>query len=253
MLKLFRKIWQTVLFVIVTSALGLGSMIVGLFNGKASRRFARVWGKFLCWLCRFKLEIDGLENLPSDGGGYVLASNHQSAADIAVVLGGIPADVCWVAKESLLKVPFIGWHLKIVHIPVARGKSGNTQKLLENGARKIQDGATVVIFPEGTRNLNPEHLLPFRRGAFFLAKAAGRPIIPVGIYGSSVLMKPKKIYPEPGVITMKIGEAIDPNLFEDGDLEGLAAETRRRIQMLLDHTPDEPEIEQMQVSAPAAS
>ncbi len=247
-----RKIWQSILFSIVTATLGLGSMIVGMFNGKGSRRFARVWGKFLCWLCGFKLAIHGLENLPADGGGYVLASNHQSAADIAVVLAGIPADICWVAKESLLKVPFIGWHLKIVHIPVARGKSGNTTRLLENGAQKIRDGATVVIFPEGTRNRNPEHLLPFRRGTFFLAKAAGRPIIPVGIYGSSQLMKPETIFPDKGVIRMSIGQPIDPNQYADDDLESLAAETRTRIQLLLGHEPDAPQMESHAAVAPAA-
>ena len=250
--KKVRKIWQTILFSLVTATLGLGSIIVGMFNGKGSRRFGNVWGKFLCWLCGFKLEIQGLENLPSDGGGYVLASNHQSAADIAVVLAGIPADICWVAKESLLKVPFIGWHLKIVHIPVARSKSGNTTRLLENGAQKIRDGATVVVFPEGTRNRNPEHLLPFRRGAFFLAKAAGRPIIPVGIYGSAKLMKPEILFPEKGVIKVNIGQSIDPNQYADDDLEGLAAETRTSIQLLLGHAPDEPQMDQQAAVAPAA-
>lgn len=251
-LRSIKKIWQSVLFTIVTSLLGFGSLVVGMFNGKGSRRFARVWGKFLCWLCGFKLEIRGLENLPTDGGGYVLASNHQSAADIAVVLGGIPADVCWVAKESLLKIPFIGWHLKIVHIPVARRKSGNTARLLENGAQKIRDGATVVVFPEGTRNRNPEHLLPFRRGAFFLAKAAGRPIIPVGISGSALLMKPETIFPEIGVIKINIGPQIDPNEFDADDLDSLASATRQQIQLLLGHTLDEPQEQQLAAMVPAA-
>lgn len=246
-----KKALQATGFVLSTSVLGLLSMITGLFWPRGARWFARAWGKGLCWMAGFRLRVGGLENLPRDGGGFVVASNHQSAADIAVVLAGLPGDVCWVTKASLLKVPFIGWHLRMVHIPVSRAKAGNTAKLLQAGAQKIRDGAMVVIFPEGTRNRAPEHLLPFRKGAFLLAEAAGRPIVPVAVSGSADLMKPGVLLPESGVIDMRIGPPVDPTRFAPGDLEGLAQATRRAVQELLGHPPDAQFDDQRQVVSAA--
>lgn len=216
-----------------TALAGIGSLAISLFSAPGARACGHLWGKINNWAFGIKLEVEGLENLPHGGGGYILASNHASAGDIWAVLAGLPVDVCWVTKAALLKYPFVGWHLKKVHIPVARRAAGNTRRFLADGARKIQEGATVVIFPEGTRNRGGTDLLPFRKGAFLLARAAQRPIVPVAIVGSHTIWPPGQSLPDAGTIRMRVGPPVDPADFPDEDLTPLADHTRQVIKDLI--------------------
>ena len=237
--KLFiRNLYFIPLFVLSTIILGIGSMIVSLWSGPGARRFASIWAKFNLFISGARLKVEGLENIPSrsvqkEQGGIIIASNHRSSADIAAVLAGLPLDVCWVTKDSLLKVPFIGWHLSRVHIPVARGSKGNAARLLSDGVQKITDGASVVIFPEGTRNRTQQVLLPFKKGTFLLAQAAGRPVIPVAITNSASIWPPNKMIPLTGSMTMRIGPPIDPTKYSDEEISSLVEETREAVLKLL--------------------
>lgn len=232
-MRVLRYAWAVPYFLLSTAVLGASSMITGFFSGRLARAHARWWARGGIWAMGIDLRVEGLENLPSDGGGVIVASNHASAADIGAVLAGLPLDICWVAKAELLKVPFVGWHLRMVHIPVARKKAGNTSRFLDAGAKRIQDGASVTIFPEGTRNRGGSELLPFRSGAFRLAKASGRPIVPVAIIDSAKVWPPSERLPRAGRITMRLGAPIDPRRFEGDDLDPLARSTREAIEGLM--------------------
>lgn len=233
--KVIRGLWFIPYFFTNTAIMGMLSIIVSLWSAKGARWFAPQWAKMNVKAARVKLDVRGLKNIPDPSeGGVIIASNHVSAADIGAVLAGLPVDVCWVTKASLLKVPFLGWHLKRVHIPVARRNAGNTGRFLEDGAQKIRDGAAVVIFPEGTRNPGPGKLLPFKKGAFLLAHASGRPIIPVAIIGSSKVWPVKDKLPGSGTVTMLVGKPIDPQPYSDYELDKLAETTRNAILELLE-------------------
>lgn len=216
-----------------TMLAGIVSLSISVFSAKGARACGYYWGKTNNWAFGIKLTVRGLENLPGDGGGFILASNHSSAADIWAIFAGVPADICWVAKAALVKYPFLGWHVKKVHIPVARRKAGNTNRFLEDGAQKIRDGATVVIFPEGTRNRGGTDLLPFKKGAFLLAKASGRPIVPVAITGSREAWPPGQTMPGSGPVTLTVGPPINPNEFPGEDLSPLADHTREVIRSMV--------------------
>ncbi|MFH1139003.1 MAG: lysophospholipid acyltransferase family protein [Pseudomonadota bacterium] len=237
--KLFiRNLYFIPFFAISTAVLGLGSMVVSLWSGRGARWFASIWAKSNLVVSGAELKVEGLENIPPRSvqkaqGGVIIASNHRSSADIAAVLAGLPLDVCWVTKDSLLRVPFIGWHLSRAHIPVARGSKGNAARLLEDGVRKIKDGASVVIFPEGTRNRGSNLLLPFKKGTFLLAQASGRPVYPVAITGSADIWPPHKLLPQTGKMTMRIGPPIDPTKYSDEDIMHLVNETREATLRLL--------------------
>ena len=235
-MKILRAAWFIPFFCLNTAVLGLLSIIVSLWSPIQARAFAPVWAKVNAWAAGVKLKVEGIENLPPNmkqNGGIIVAANHNSSADIGAVLAGLPVDVCWVAKAQLLKVPFLGWHLKRVHIPVSRRKGRNIERLLDSGAKKIQEGATVVIFPEGTRNLGPNKLLPFKKGAFVLSIASGRPVVPVAITGSVKVWPPQALIPIPGEIKVKIGTPIDTRLYSSETLASLADETRQAIEGML--------------------
>ncbi len=234
-MKVIRALYLAPFFGLSTVGLGLASLVVSLFSARAARRSARFWAKINAKAAGFKIVVEGLENMigpdgaGGDGGGFIIAANHASAADIAAILAGLPVDICWVTKAELLKIPFLGWHLRRVHIPVARRSAGAAGKFLAEAAEKIRGGAAVAIFPEGTRNRHPERLLPFKRGAFLLAKASGRPVVPTAIIGSGDLWPPKTIVPRPGTITMRLGAPIDPAGYADNELKRMADDARRAI------------------------
>ncbi|MEW6263295.1 MAG: lysophospholipid acyltransferase family protein [Thermodesulfobacteriota bacterium] len=230
---ILRGLWVWPIFVADTLVFGVLSLIVSIWSAKGARGCGHAWGKFNFLIGGIRTRVEGLENLPRDGGGVIIASNHCSASDIGAVFVGLPLDICWVTKDSLLKIPVFGWHLKRVHIPVTRGNTGSAQRLIQDGVRKIQDGAAVVIFPEGTRNRGPEKLLPFKKGTFLLAQASGRPIVPLAIVGSAKVWPPQALVPNKGVIIMRLGRPIDPSKYKTEEIGLLAEETRRAIEAML--------------------
>jgi len=192
------------------------------------------------WVAGIKVKVEGKENLPigssagDDECGFIIAANHTSAADIFAILAGLRLDICWVARASLLRKPFMGGHLKRLHIPLARGSVGSAKRFIQEGTCKLDSGAAVVVFPEGTWREDAGPMLPFKKGSFLLARTTGRPILPVAIIGSQDLLPPETLIPKKGTITLRIGIPIDPKEFSDPSLDHLADETYRAISELLE-------------------
>ena len=126
----------------------------------------------------FRPKILGRENIPEEGA-LIFAGNHKHAVDPTMVMMSTKRIVHYMAKEEL----FRGLHgiflKKIGLIKVYRGRS-NPNAVIE--AEKIlNNGGTVGIFPEGTRNKTGEELLKFRHGAVAIAKKTNTKILPFAI------------------------------------------------------------------------
>jgi 1-acyl-sn-glycerol-3-phosphate acyltransferase len=141
--------------------------------GKASARLSPLW----------HFSVDG--EAPADIGtrAYVVVANHESSAD-PFLLSGLPWDMRWVAKESLFKLPVIGWLMRWGgDIKLRRGDGESVRAMLAEARRTLDSGLSVMIFPEGTRS-GDGSLGPFKDGAFQMAIAAGAPILPLAIEGT---------------------------------------------------------------------
>ena len=221
-----------------TVLLSLVSLLISIWSERAARAVGRVWARANLWVAGIKVKVEGAENLPairSAGDherGFMIAANHTSAADVFAIMAGLPIDLCWVARASLLRKPFMGWHLKRLHIPLARGSVGSAKRFIRDGKSKLDSGAAVVVFPEGTWREDPGPMLPFKKGSFVLARTAESPMVPLAILGSQKLLPPGKLIPKKGTITLRIGPPIDPKQFLD--LERLLDETYRAISELLE-------------------
>ena len=233
-----RGIWVLSFYGVSTGVLSLVSLLISVWSERGARALARVWAKVNLWVAGIKVKVEGKENLPASslGGkgesGFMIAANHRSAADIFAIMAGLPLDLCWVARASLLRKPFMGWHLKRLHIPLARGSVGSAKRFIRKGKSKLDSGAAVVVFPEGTWREDPGPMLPFKKGSFLLAQASGKQIVPVAILGSQELLPPETLIPRKGTITLRIGTPIDPRQFTD--LDQLAEETYRAITELIE-------------------
>ncbi len=234
--SLLRAWWAAAVIGAATLPLSLTVMLlapVGLMSASGAHQIARLWAKIVLWAVGVRLEaVEGLTNLPPEGG-YVLAPNHLSWFDIPVIMAGLPIDLRWLAKESLFKIPFMGWAMKgCGYIPVDREDSSKALGLLKKAAKRIRSGAEVIIFPEGTRNPTPSKMLPFKRGAFLLARLACRPVVPVALMGTEAVLPRDSLRPLPGGVAIRIGRPIDPDVFPRGEIDLLINQTRLAIEAL---------------------
>jgi len=163
----------------------------------------------------YRPRILGRKNIPREGG-VVLAVTHTSALDsplVAVTAGRKPF---FLARSNL----FRGWLSPLMRrvgaIPVDRSR--RNKRALDLAVEKLRTGAVIVVFPEGTINVNKE-LMPFKLGAVKMAQSAGVPLVPVAISGRYSLLRRIYIsYGEPMTVT--------------GDLEAANQELIRRITVM---------------------
>ena len=178
----------------------------------------------------FKLEIEGAENLPREGA-YVLAPNHYSEADplavaLAVWKAGRPPR--FMAKESLFKVPVLGWILRITGmVPVARSSSAASARLtLETSETLVRHGRGVIVYPEGSLTRDPQ-MWPMRgkTGAVRLALAADIPLIPMAQWGCQAVL-PRygklKLWPLRRPVTVIFGDPVDIESYRENQAQPAA-------------------------------
>jgi 1-acyl-sn-glycerol-3-phosphate acyltransferase len=174
----------------------------------------------------WRLRVEG--RWPPGRQPYVVVANHQSLLDI-LMLSKLPREMKWVAKESLFKVPWVGWMFRISgDIPVRRGDSESGGAALAKARRYLERGMNVMIFPEGTRSVNRK-LLPFKSGAFRLAIEAGVPILPVAVHGAAQGMPKGSPWVRPCRAYARILEPVPTAGLTIEDTARLKDEVRRRI------------------------
>jgi len=128
------------------------------------------------------VKVEGLENIDHKKT-YVVVSNHQSLADI-VLMYKTKMQFKWVAKESLFKIPVLGWNMLLAkHIRLRRKEFSSIKKVYREASQWLQSGISVVFFPEGTRN-NDSTVGEFQNGAFKLAIKEKKPVLPILIQGT---------------------------------------------------------------------
>ena len=129
-------------------------------------------------------EENGIPMLPNGNsrfdGKAIVASKHMSLLEI-IVLAHVVPDAFFICKREIMWFPIYGWafwRMGLQPVNRSRGRT-NMKKLERDVAKKIMNGRTLVIFPEGTR-VKPGAHAPLRRGLLFLAHELRLPILPVG-------------------------------------------------------------------------
>jgi 1-acyl-sn-glycerol-3-phosphate acyltransferase len=161
------------------------------------------------------VQPEGLEHVP-DQGAFVYCANHQSLTDILVLGSVLPHDYKWAAKRSLMKIPFLGWHLRLAgHVPVDRNAGSRAAaEVIARFEEVLRRGKPLLVFPEGTRSEDGV-LKPFKNGGFYAAVRAGVPVVPVALDGTHDLMHKGALdtgeIRQPRVVRVKVGAPIHPS------------------------------------------
>ncbi len=166
-----------------------------------------IWLNLFCLGTGIKIVREGIQHKDSNQT-YVIISNHSNMLDILVTGGGIVHPFKPLFKKELFKVPVMGMVFKILGLPVDRSSPESRRKSYKLMLDTIQNGISVLIFPEGTRNRTDEPLKPFYDGAFRLAIESKVPILPIVITGIRELQPVESWRLYPGIIKMKVLEPV---------------------------------------------
>src|SRR5215203_4914553 len=176
-----------------------------------------------------RIKVKGLELLEPKQT-YVFVSNHRSYLDTAAMFIFTGRRIGLLAKKELLKVPVLGVGMGFVNVmAIDRTNRESALRTTEAAAKRIQSGVSFGVFVEGTR-AKPGELLPFKKGAFYMARQAGVPVVPVAIKNSDVLMGKRTGEARSGTIEMVFMKPIDTQrLTTDDDIDRLIAEAHALI------------------------
>ena len=182
---------------IAHTAAGLAGMLGGFSTGivlgaaTGSRRDAIDLGTTLAGelgsaLAGIRLDVHGAEHLTARPAVFLF--NHQSQLDVLILAKLLRGGFTGVAKKELANSPGFGLMFRLADVAfVDRQDTAQARKTLDSAVRKLRDGISLVIAPEGTRSATPA-LGSFKKGAFHVAMQAGVPIVPIVIRNSGELM-----------------------------------------------------------------
>lgn len=208
-MALLRSTLFSLYLIFTTILIGIVSPLLAPFPYKLRYTciniYARSVIKALSLLCGIKYSVEGRDNIQHPA---IIFCKHQSTWE-TYILQTIFPPISFVFKSELLWIPFFGWGLasmKPISIDRGTGKKA-VKQLVSGGIKRLHEGLSVVIFPEGTRTAatGPGR---YRIGGAVLAAESGYPVIPVA-HNAGEFWKRKGFIKKPGHVTVRIGPAIE--------------------------------------------
>ena len=226
--------WRTVFYLIPAIALYtivLGTLSIGssLFEktGYFAHWCARAWARLILLTTRVRVEVTGLDRLDPDRT-YVFVANHQSIYDIPILFWSLPHQLRIIAKESLGRFPFLGWHLRRTGHMLVDRKRPDRARIFGWASKLTANGLSLIVFPEGTRSRDGR-VGRFKGGSFYLALEAGLPVVPLSVVGSRHVMLKGRLATYPGDVRLIVHEPIDTRGLDGSDAREFAERVRRVI------------------------
>jgi 1-acyl-sn-glycerol-3-phosphate acyltransferase len=212
--------------IIVASLRGVRHTAGGVYDD-APRR----WGRALLDVLGVEPAVEGLDAL-EPGRACVYVANHLSYADVWVLLAVLPGSVRFVAKKELLRIPVFGQALVSGgQIVIDRQNLKSAFGAYEEAAAAIRGGMSAIVFVEGTRSRDGT-LLPFKKGPFVLAIAAGVPVVPVSLDGTYQLLPRGRLLARPHPVRVHFGAPIPTAGLGYEDRDALMARARAAMSAL---------------------
>jgi 1-acyl-sn-glycerol-3-phosphate acyltransferase len=229
--------WRTVFFLIPAIAvytIGLGTLsLVSTFydpSGHFAHGCARAWSWLILATTGVAVHVEGIDEL-DPGQTYIFVSNHQSIYDIPIIFNSLPFQLRIIAKRSLGRFPFLGWHLsRTGHMLVDR-RSPNPAHILRRWSEMVSKHLSLIVFPEGTRS-GDGRVGRFKGGSFLLAMQVGLPVVPLSVVNSCHVMRKGRLRTCPGHVDLVIHRPIEtagPADPTPEDARALAERVRRTI------------------------
>lgn len=169
-----------------------------------------------------RVRVRGLERL-DPRRTYVFVANHRSFLDTAALFCYLGRRIGVIAKKELLRVPILGYGMGYVNVlAIDRSNRERAIETMRAATDRLRRGVSFGVFAEGTR-ARPGELLPFKKGAFYMAVEAGVPVAPVAIKHTDELMGKGTGVARPGTIELVVLPPVETaGLSTDEDVRRLA-------------------------------
>lgn len=205
-------------FMTVALVLYLGALILWLATAPFDptrallHRYTCWWAvMYLRWIPGCRISVEGREHI-QPGTPYILASNHQSIADI-MALSALAVPFKWVSKKETFRIPFVGWNMKLNrYVRVDRGNLRRVAQTMAECRRWLGLRWPLLMFPEGHRSPDGQ-LIKFHNGAFKLALECQCAVVPIVVQGTRGIYHRWRVNWHPGPIRIRVLAPVAPEEF----------------------------------------
>ena len=212
-----------ILFIIATVAIPNGKQL--------ATKLYKLFGWLGLKMVGINLTVSGLEKIDKNKS-YVVVGNHPSTLDIFTHIYGLPISIRFLTKSELFRIPIFSRVLKILGLPrIDRDSTSlDLNKINDSIQSVINDGNSIMVFPEGKRS-NQKKLLPFKKGAAHIAKDFNLPILPIVSHNAHNLMIKGKVWFISGDIHLDVLDPVESN--DDLDIDKVTELLYERIDQAL--------------------
>ncbi|OQX65787.1 MAG: hypothetical protein B5M55_02845 [Desulfococcus sp. 4484_242] len=250
---MIRYVWLNIfigLWSLLMCLWGLAISLIDKDGGRVHFCCAAPWARVILRVCGIRVDVNGLEHV-DPALPRIYMTNHQSFFDIFALLACLPVNFKFILKQELMKIPFLGPAMrKAGYIGIERDDPRKAVESMKQAALRIKGGASVLIFPEGTRSPDGR-LQEFKRGGFNLAVKSGCDIVPIGIRDSFRIAPKGSLRIRKGSIGLSIGRPVSLSGLGKRDIPRLMQQVRSEMLRQMGSEPSEPTVltEQTQPAA----
>ena len=220
------------IFLVLTILTALTTIVGCLLGGERIFSYypGMIWSRLTCYLALCPVTVKGREHIKR-GRSYVFVANHQGAFDIFLIYGFLGVPIKWVMKAGIGRIPLVGAACRAAgFIFVDHSTRKAATRSVAEAERRLRDGASVVVFPEGSRTLSGK-MGRFKKGAYQMAVDQRLPIIPITLNGPFNVLPIGSLNVRPHRMEMVIHPALPTDGLDTShkDLQDLADQTRAVI------------------------
>ncbi|WP_422089975.1 lysophospholipid acyltransferase family protein [Tenacibaculum ovolyticum] len=203
----FRLIWRIWFYLLmIISVIAMSPFILVLLSDEkyygAFWKLMRAWAFFLIYAMGFRLKFEREQELDTEKS-YVFIANHASLLDPWMMIASSKNPILFVGKKELVKLPLFGFFYKKAVIMVDRKDPKSRRKVYTRIKKRLDEGLSIAIFPEGLVPSENVVLAPFNNGAFSLSIQYKMPIVPQLYFDGKRLFSWDFFKGHPGVFRIK--------------------------------------------------
>ena len=178
------------------------------------------------------IDAHGVENIPEESG-FIFYPNHQGMYDVLAIMAPCPVPFSVVAKKEVGEVPFLKQVFACMKAyAIDRDDVKQAMKVIIQVTKEVKEGRNYLIFAEGTRTKDPNHVHEFKGGSFKSAMKAQCPVVPVALIDAYKPFDTKSI--EKVTVQVHFLEPICYEEYKNMKSVELAAEVKSRIEKVIE-------------------
>lgn len=233
MIRFIINLIFLIIFLVVSLPIQFVEWIIGKFNPDLKGRSSLAivgWGfKVVTLIAGAKITVIGEENVPKDRP-VLYISNHRSYYDIILTYYRVPRQTGYIAKDSMAHVPSFSRWMRYLHcLFLDRKDVKKGMQVIKDAIELINNGISVHVCPEGTRNKTDEILLPFHDGTFKIAERTGCPIVPITVNNTDALYEKNNHRIKSAHVIIEYGKPIETAGLSREEKKKLSSMTREVI------------------------